>query len=165
MFIGAPECGAPECRMRIVNMFVVLQCASYVENHAAYCWNCIGAEDVLHEAMKQLPQGERMDHIIDRETELLDFMKEHGYPIFHLSNVFYRDFQYGVRDYFRITEGKDIGTRKADEIADAVIESMLQRGLLIQRSTNTWQLLHDRYTLKGAGEIETSSTPASTENS
>ncbi|MCZ7555894.1 MAG: hypothetical protein M5R41_05775 [Bacteroidia bacterium] len=86
-----------------------------------------------------------MQNIIGRDTELLDFMREHGFPVFHLSNIFYRDFQYGVRDYFRAKEGVDVGTRKADDIARQVIADLEQRSILRPHSRNTWILHHERY--------------------
>jgi hypothetical protein len=86
-----------------------------------------------------------MQNIIGRDTELLDFMRDHGFPVFHLSNIFYRDFQYGVRDFFRAREGVDVGTRKADEIAGQVIADLEKRSILQPHSKNTWILNHDRY--------------------
>jgi hypothetical protein len=88
-----------------------------------------------------------MHTVVDNDTELLDFMREHGFPVFHLSNIFYRDFQYGVRDFLRAREGVDVGARKADEIAAQVIADMESRRILQPHSRNTWILHHERYRL------------------
>ena|GEM_PF-537243 len=94
-----------------------------------------------------------MPNLIGNETELLDFMKRSGFPVFHLSNMFFRDVQYAVRDYYRASEGKDIGTRKADELAAQVIADMEKRGILAPHSRNTWVLHHERYLVpKAAGK-------------
>jgi len=88
-----------------------------------------------------------MQSLVGKDTDLLDFMRSTGFPVFHLSNIFYRDFQYGVRDYFRATEGIDVGTRKADEIANSVVRDMEQRNVLQPHSRNTWILNNERYLL------------------
>ncbi len=88
-----------------------------------------------------------MQNLVGKDTDLLDFMRSHGFPVFHLSNIFYRDFQYGVRDYYRANEGIDVGTLKADEIATLVIQDMEKRNILTPHSKNTWILNNERYLL------------------
>jgi len=88
-----------------------------------------------------------MQNLVGKDTDLLDFMRSTGFPVFHLSNIFYRDFQYGVRDYYRAKEGIDVGTRKADEIAQSVVADMEQRNILTPHSRNTWILNNERYLL------------------
>lgn len=76
-----------------------------------------------------------------KELDLLRFMKQNGYSVFHLSNIFLRDFQYGVRDYFRATIGKDIGSRGSDALAAQAIAALEKEGILLPSMRNTW-LLH-----------------------
>lgn len=79
--------------------------------------------------------------IIGKEKELFTFMKEHGYPIFHLSNMFLRDIQYGIRDYYRKSYNKDIGTRKSDAFAKDFITDLESKSILQRFTHNTW-ILH-----------------------
>ena len=78
--------------------------------------------------------------IIGKEKELFAFMKENGYPIFHQSNMFLRDIQYGIRDYYRSTYHKDIGSRKSDAYAKDFITDLESKGLLKRFTHNTWIL-------------------------
>ena len=95
-----------------------------------------------------------MKTFIGSEHELFDFMKQDGLPVYHLSNMFLRDIQYAIRDYHRLHEGKDIGTRKSDELADAFVKDLVQRGVLIPRGEKTWLLNDDRYLLPTQKEQE-----------
>ncbi|MDH7514929.1 MAG: hypothetical protein QHI48_03495 [Bacteroidota bacterium] len=80
-------------------------------------------------------------HSLDgKERELLAFMREKGYPVHHKSNLFLRDVQYGVRDFFRAKYGIDIGTRKSDALAEEVITKLEAEGRLQRLSDTTWLL-------------------------
>lgn len=78
--------------------------------------------------------------VIGREKELFTFLKQHGYPIYHQSNIFLRDIQYGIRDYYRATFHKDIGSRKSDAFAEKLIRHLESIGSL-KRSTDTVWIL------------------------
>jgi hypothetical protein len=75
-----------------------------------------------------------------RETELLTFMRENGYPVFHRSNIFLRDLQYGIRDFCRNRYGKDPGSRKCDLLAEKFIGDMELKGLFLRSTGSTWIL-------------------------
>ncbi len=95
-----------------------------------------------------------------RAEEILEFMKEMGYPVFHLSNIFRRDVQYAVRDYYRTAMKKDIGTRAADACSDKIIEELQQKGIFRKHSSNTWVLHSERYLLSPKTEAKKEETPA-----
>lgn len=76
-----------------------------------------------------------------KELDILRFMKNNGFPVFHMSNIFLRDIQYGIRDYFRATERIDIGSRESDACAHAMISGFERQGILVPFRTNTW-ILH-----------------------
>ena len=78
--------------------------------------------------------------IVGKERELFTFMKATGYPVFHQSNIFLRDVQYGIRDYYRVNFKTDIGSRKADAWAKEFIDSLESKGLLKRSVHNTWIL-------------------------
>lgn len=78
--------------------------------------------------------------VIGKEKELLTFMKAHGYPVFHQSKIFLRDIQYGIRDYYRATYKKDIGSRNSDAFAKDFIEDLESKGLLTRFTQSEWIL-------------------------
>jgi hypothetical protein len=78
--------------------------------------------------------------ILGKEKELFTYMKHEGYPVFHMSNIFLRDIQYGIRDYYRSTYRKDIGTRKSDAMAKDFIADLESKGVLLRSNINTWIL-------------------------
>ncbi len=78
--------------------------------------------------------------IVGKEHEILTFLKGRGYPVFHRSNIFLRDIQYGVRDYYRDMFKKDVGTREADERALEFIADLVARQLLIPCSPTLYTL-------------------------
>ena len=83
--------------------------------------------------------------ILGKEIALFDFMKENGFPIFHRSNIFLRDIQYGIRDYFRATEKVDVGSRDADRLAAELIQSLEAKGQLLKQSDMRWLLNIEQY--------------------
>jgi hypothetical protein len=84
---------------------------------------------------------------LSNESLLLDFMKEKSYPVFNNSNIFLRDLEYAIRDYFRDKEDDDIGTRKMTEYALTFVQAMEKRGILQAQSHNTWILKNEAYRL------------------
>lgn len=95
-----------------------------------------------------------MKSFVGRETELFDFMRAQGYGVYHLSNVFLRDIQYAVRDYHRVHEKKDIGTRASDRIASELVEDLEKRGILRPQAEKTWVLFDEHYRLPSQQEQE-----------
>lgn len=98
-----------------------------------------------------------MKSFVGRETELFDFMRAQGYGVYHLSNVFLRDIQYAVRDYHRVHEQKDIGTRASDRIAWELVQDLEKRGIFRPQAEKTWVLFDERYRLPSQKEQEDSS--------
>jgi hypothetical protein len=76
-----------------------------------------------------------------KELDILRFMKQNGFPVFHMSNIFLRDIQYGIRDFYRATERIDIGSRESDACAHAMITHLESNGMLVPFRPNTW-ILH-----------------------
>jgi hypothetical protein len=83
--------------------------------------------------------------IIGKERELFRFMKEHGYPVFHKSNMFLRDLQFGIRDYHRASSKVDIGSRNADKFAAELIDDLVRKGIFIPMDKNTWMLVMEEF--------------------
>ena len=78
--------------------------------------------------------------MIGKEEELLSFMKDNGFPVFHQSNIFFRDVEYGIRDYYRVNLKKDIGMRESAKLADEFVKALEQKNIFQPLTPNTWLL-------------------------
>ena len=97
-----------------------------------------------------------MDSFIGKEKELFDYMRQNGFPVYHLSNFFYRDIQYAIRDFIRDHSGKDIGSRKMERLAEEFVADLEGRNILRPQAANTWVLFDERYRLPSEKEKEVS---------
>ncbi|MBN1446301.1 MAG: hypothetical protein JXA28_00100 [Bacteroidetes bacterium] len=88
-----------------------------------------------------------MESFVGNEDKIFRYMLDNGYPVYHLSNLFYRDVQYAIRDYFRDNHRKDIGWRASDRMARELVEDLERRGVLRPHAKNTWVLFDEQYRL------------------
>lgn len=63
----------------------------------------------------------------DNWEEFLRFMKAR-YPLYHLSNVFVRDIEYAIRDYF-LDRGEKISFAEAEYLAQKFAEFLVEKGV------------------------------------
>ncbi|MCS7230169.1 MAG: hypothetical protein NZ923_09075 [Candidatus Kryptonium sp.] len=83
--------------------------------------------------MKTKPDDEQMKEmkelqiIKDNWEDFLKFMKE-KYPLYHLSNVFVRDIEYAMIDYFA-NRGRKISFQEAEYLAQKFSEFMVEKGI------------------------------------
>lgn len=71
---------------------------------------------------------------------LLGFMNRTRKPVFHKSNVFVRDIQYAIRDYFDTIEGEPIRLPEAERIAYEVVRLYVDSGVLRQVNNQAYRL-------------------------
>jgi hypothetical protein len=69
------------------------------------------------------------DIFIDYPYELFSFMRETHKPIFHNSNVFLRDVQYAIQDYYEDRHGITIRNDAAESLAKEVARAFEQKGI------------------------------------
>ncbi len=69
------------------------------------------------------------DIFIDYPYELFSYMREIHKPVFHNSNVFLRDLQYSIQDYFEDKEGKTIRDTVALQMAEEVSRAYERKGI------------------------------------
>jgi hypothetical protein len=65
-------------------------------------------------------------------------MKE-KYPVFKESNIFFRDIQYAIRNYY-LKKGRKIDYQKSEKIASEFIEGLVKEGELKKISNNAWKV-------------------------
>src|SRR5262245_33465025 len=70
------------------------------------------------------------DIFIDYPYELFSFMREMRKPVFHNSNVFLRDVQYAIQEYFEYRDGVTIKNFEAEALARDVTRELERKGVL-----------------------------------
>ncbi|HEX2869249.1 MAG TPA: hypothetical protein VHO03_19555 [Ignavibacteriales bacterium] len=70
--------------------------------------------------------------------QFFSFMKE-KYPFFNKSNVFLRDLQYGVKNFFERKSVK-LSYKDVEETTSELIGMLEKDGILFKLSENTWKL-------------------------
>ncbi len=73
---------------------------------------------------------EIVEHYFGNPEVLLGFMRRTRKPVFHKSNVFFRDIEYAIRDYFDTVEREPVSLPEAERMAQEVVELYTKRGLL-----------------------------------
>ena len=83
---------------------------------------------------------DRVEKYFGNPEVLLGFMRRTRKPVFHKSNVFFRDVQFAIRDYFDTVEREPVTLVEAERIAVEVIGMYERRGLLRKVNNQAWVL-------------------------
>jgi hypothetical protein len=85
------------------------------------------------------------DAILQNQTEFLKSLKS-KFTLIHMSNVFFRDFHYGVLSYLR-EHGMKTTYAKAETIAREVGKALEERGIFRKIDHQSWLLNYPEYAL------------------
>ena len=89
--------------------------------------------------------------LIKREDEsFLGFLKA-KYPMFHNSNFFYRDLQYGVLSFMQ-KKGNEITYAEAGRLADAISEEFENKGIFVRMNKIGWKINFPEFTTTEPGD-------------
>jgi hypothetical protein len=77
------------------------------------------------------------------DTEVLDYLKRR-YSLFHLSNVFFRDIQFGLQAMLEERQMK-VRYAAAEELAREFIARLEQQQILRPVDPQTWVLVYERF--------------------
>ncbi len=86
----------------------------------------------------------------DNWEEFLNFMKQR-YPLYHLSNVFIRDIEYAIIDYF-LNKGRKISFAEAEYLAQKLSDFLAQNGIFkpVKNEYNkVWTLSYPKFKKPG----------------
>lgn len=83
-------------------------------------------------------KGAEFDYLKTNLEQFFSFMKE-KYPFFNKSNVFLRDLQYGVKNFFERKSVK-LSYKDVEETTLQLIRLLEKDGILFKLSENTWKL-------------------------
>ena len=92
--------------------------------------------------------NEKIELITSNHIDFLNFLRT-KFPLFHLSNVFFRDIHYGVRFYLE-NKGKKANYQEAEHIAKAVAEYLEQQKILRKLDHQTWVVNYPNFKVKKA---------------
>ena len=99
-----------------------------------------GSKGHCYERMRIAEQHGIVEKYFGNPEVLLSFMKKTRKPVFHKSNIFFRDVQYALRDYFDRVENKPITTPEAERMARDVVELYSRQGVLRKVNNESYLL-------------------------
>lgn len=84
-----------------------------------------------------------LEYVVNNEKEVLAFLRTQ-YPLYHLSNVFFRDIQYGIQTLFE-RRGEKVGYQDAETIACAFVEKLVNQKIFNPIDRQSWVLNYPEY--------------------
>jgi hypothetical protein len=91
----------------------------------------------------------KTDIVTNNHIEFLEFLKSQ-FPLFHKSNVFFRDLQYGVMEYFEKEKKTKVTYIEAEVITRKFTEFMETKNILRKLDSKTWMLNYPEFTKKAS---------------
>ena len=92
----------------------------------------------------------KLESLKNNETSLLEFLKA-KFPVFHNSNIFFRDIQYGIRSFF---EKKDIkiSYQDSEKLAHKMIEIFEEKSILVKINNQSWRVNYPEFVTAEPGD-------------
>lgn len=87
--------------------------------------------------------NQQLNYIINNQTEVLYFLKSH-YPVYHNSNLFLRDVQFGLIKYFQ-QKRQRLKNRDAEKVARGFMEHLGRLNIARQLDQQTWLLNYSEF--------------------
>ena len=100
-------------------------------------------------------------YVLANDKEVLRYLKIR-FPVFHLSNVFFRDIHYGIMEYLRERK-MPVRYPDAEKIARTFIEKLEHEKILRQMDHQTWMVQYVDFRtpqVKAAAAVAGSKAPA-----
>lgn len=81
---------------------------------------------------------------------LLEFLRA-KFPMFHNSNFFFRDLQFGIKSFF---EKKDIylGYSKSEQLAKMISEFLQNEGIFVPTNNMSWKVNYPEFETSKPGD-------------
>jgi hypothetical protein len=94
--------------------------------------------------------AEHLDLLKNEEESLLKFLKA-KFPMFHNSNFFYRDLQYGIRSFLE-KKGIEINYAEAGNLTDAISAIFEDKGIFIRVNKIGWKINYPEFATVEPGD-------------
>jgi hypothetical protein len=99
-----------------------------------------------------------LTEVVNTNVDFLSFLKTRSH-LYHQSNVFFRDFHYGVIGYGEI-KGQKISYGRAEKLAKELVSSLEHAGFLRRITPGSWMLNYPEFR-KPSSKSEAASKPSS----
>jgi hypothetical protein len=99
-----------------------------------------------------------LSEVVESNLTFLDYLKTRT-ELYHQSNVFFRDFQYGIMEYGK-SKCKKISYGRAEQLARELVSTLEQTGLLRRITPGSWMLNYPQFR-KPSSKSEAASKPSS----
>ncbi|MCX6143051.1 MAG: hypothetical protein NTZ35_07515 [Ignavibacteriales bacterium] len=99
-----------------------------------------------------------LGEVVDTNEDFLVYLKTRTH-LYHQSNVFFRDFHYGIMAYGE-TNGKKISYGRAEKLAKELVSSLEHAGFLRRITPGSWMLNYPGFR-KPSSKSEAASKPSS----
>lgn len=86
----------------------------------------------------------------NEELQFMNFLRA-KYPLFHRSNFFYRDLQYGIRKYFEV-KGIKITYADSEKLTRELASYFEIKNVFIPVSNHAWSLNYPEYVTTVPGD-------------
>lgn len=94
---------------------------------------------------------EPLQTLKNEEAIFLKYFKSR-FPMFHNSNVFFRDFQFAVHAFFKLKE-KKLSYSEAENITKEFAVSLEASGVLIPLPKMNWRLNYPEFTAQNLNQV------------
>jgi hypothetical protein len=81
--------------------------------------------------------------VLEHRSEVLTFLKSR-FPLFHQSNIFFRDIQYGIQ-LFLERKGIKAGYPQSELIAHEFVSTLEREGVLVAIDRQSWALNYPEF--------------------
>ena len=98
-------------------------------------------------------KGINIDLLKEEPELLLNFMREMRKAAFYNSNIFFRDVQYILRDYWEAEEEISLTIPEAERYAAELLEAWEQSGVVRKVNKQAYLLLHKDYLTPKEGTV------------
>ena len=86
----------------------------------------------------------------NNDEELLNYLKA-KYPVFHNSNFFFRDFQYGIRSFLEKKEIK-ASYQMAEKLAEEMAKHFEEKNMFVKINHQTWKINKNEFATVEPGD-------------
>lgn len=92
----------------------------------------------------------KLELLKNNKEVLLQFLKA-KYPVFHNSNIFFRDFHYGII-YFLEKKDIKVSYQEAEKLAEEMIAVFENEGIFVKLTDRSWKINYPEFAATEPGD-------------
>lgn len=90
------------------------------------------------------------DNLKNEDQIFLNYLRA-KFPLFHNSNFFYKDFEYGIIGFLE-KKGINVTFQDAEELSKLLSDYYISKGIFIKTSNQGWKLNYPEFTTAKPGD-------------